>query len=499
MSLARSPEQVAARVDRLPVGRFHRRFLGLISLGAWFDYYDNFIAGALAVALIAAGVLPQTQPGEWVSAVGLFSAALPLGMFLGTIFLGMASDLLGRRFSFIAMLLLYSVATFIGGAGYYPLAAAAGATAGLILLLVTRLLAGAGVGGENVVIDAYVTEMMPAQHRGRAVAITHAIAFTAVPVAALSARLLAPQEAPDGWWMLLVLGSLGALLAWYMRRGMPESPRWLAAVGRANEADAILADIERAVERETGKPLPPPAESTGRTVQAARPWRLIWSPGLRGRTVLLMAFQFLQTAGYYGFMHWLPTLLVRKGFDHNEALTMQFAAFLLSPVGPLLAIWSIERWQRKWLIVALTAALAGLHLAFGVTGDAVALTLIAAAVVIGSNWFSAVFHAYQAELFPTEARATGVGFTYAWSRASMVVVSMFLPGLIATSLPAVFAVTVSAFLGVAVLIGLFGPLTNARSLESLTPTAGEGAGTTAPGVSVQRPAYVGQDSNPVAG
>lgn len=171
MSIPQSAEQVAARLDRLPVGRFHRRFLVLISLGVWFDFFDNFIASSLNLILIHAQVLRPAEPGEWVSEAGLFSGALPLGMFLGTIFLGMATDRLGRRLGFIAMLLLYSAATFVGGAGYYPLAGAAGATAGLVLVLVTRTLAGAGVGGENVVVDAYVTEMVPAAVRGRAVAL----------------------------------------------------------------------------------------------------------------------------------------------------------------------------------------------------------------------------------------------------------------------------------------------------------------------------------------
>jgi putative MFS transporter len=167
---------------------------------------------------------------------------------------------------------------------------------------------------------------------------------------------------------------------------------------------------------------------------------------------------------------------VRKGFGHNEALTMQFGAFLLAPVGPLLAVLSVERWQRKWMIVALAVTLAGLHVAFRVAGNVALLTAVAALVVVGSNWFSAVFHAYQAELFPTEARATGIGFTYAWSRASLVALTPVMPGLIATSLTATFALTAAAFLGVAGLIGLFGPLTNARSLEAISPEHAEGAG-----------------------
>jgi putative MFS transporter len=460
------PNEVAARLDRLPVGRFHQRFLVLIALGAWFDYYDNFVAATLAVALPAAGVLPPTQKGEWISAVGLFMAALPLGMFLGTIFLGMASDYIGRRFGFIAMLLLYSLATLAGGAGYYPLALTAGASTGLILLLVTRFLAGAGIGAENVILDAYVSELMPYQVRGRSVALTHAVAFTAVPVAALLGRLLAPEEAPYGWWLLLVIGSLGALFTWYFRRRLPESPRWLAAVGRADEAAATLARIEKAVEQETGQPLPPaatPAPTPSRRV----PFRAIWSRPYRGRTLLLMAFQLLQTVGYYGFMHWLPTLLIAKGMAYNHALTVQFLANLLAPVGPLIAVWSSERWERKRLIVTLTLALAAALLAFGLIWDEIVLAVLAGLIVVGCNWFSAVFHAYQAELFPTEARATGIGFTYAWSRASMVGISFLMPGLIQTSLRSAFGLMCVAFLGVALTIGRFGPRTNRRTLEEI--------------------------------
>jgi putative MFS transporter len=461
------PSEVAARLDRLPVGRFHHRFLVLISLGAWFDYYDNFVAATLAVALPAAGVLPPAQKGEWISPVGLFMAALPLGMFLGTIFLGMASDYIGRRFGFILMLLLYSLATLAGGAGYYPLAITVGASAGLILLLITRILAGAGIGAENVIIDAYVSEVMPYHVRGRSVALTHAVAFTAVPVAALLARLLAPEQAPHNWWLLLVIGSLGALFTWYFRRRLPESPRWLAAVGRGDEAAIALARIEKAVEQETGQPLPPAATPVA-LASSRVPFRAIWSRRYRGRTLLLMAFQLLQTVGYYGFMHWLPTLLIAKGMEFNHALDVQVLATVLAPVGPLVAVWSSEHWERKWLIVTLTLALAGALLAFGKISDTVLLAVLAALVVVGLNWFSAVFHAYQAELFPTEARATGIGFTYAWSRASMVGLSVLMPFLIHSDLRDAFRMMAFAFLGVALTIGVFGPLTNRRTLEQIS-------------------------------
>jgi putative MFS transporter len=465
MSEPLTPNQVAARLDRLPVSGFDRRFLALIALGTWFDYYDNFVASTLAVVLPAAGVLTETQSGEWISPVGLFMASLPLGMFLGTVFLGLASDYLGRRFGFVAMLLLYSLASLAGGAGYYPLAAWAGSTAGLVLLLATRFLAGAGIGAENVIIDAYVTEVVPRQVRGRSVALVHALAFTAAPVAALLALPLATKDNPHGWCLLLIIGSLGALFSWYFRRRLPESPRWSASVGRYQEAADSLASIEKAARDSTGQPLPPVPPTPSQAPVRRMPFREIWSPRYRGRTLMLVVFHLLQTVSYYGFMHWIPTFFMEKGFDKEEALAMQFRALLLAPVGPLIGVWSSERWERKWLIVGLALALAAGHLCFGLAEDAVLLTILGAGIVVGSNWFSAVFHAYQAEMFPTAARATGVGFTYAWSRASMVALSLFMPGLIATELWGAFGVMIAAMLGVAALVAWGGPLTNARALE----------------------------------
>jgi putative MFS transporter len=442
--------------------------LALISLGGWFDYYDNFVAATLAAILPRAGVLPPTQPGEWISAVGLFTATLPLGMFLGCLFLGLASDYLGRRFGFVAMLLLYSLATLVGGAGYYPVVAVVGTGAGLGLLSVSRLLAGAGVGAENVIIDAYISEVMPRQIRGRAVALAHAAAFTALPVAALLARWLAPKESPERWWLLLVIGSAGGLFTWYFRRRLPESPRWSATVGRHEEAAAALAHIEDEVERRTGCLLPPVTVPAQTPVPQSPFWG-IWSAAYRGRTIMLVVFHLLQAVGYYGFMHWLVILAEQKGVEFNQALDLNAAASLLAPVGPLLGVWSSERWERKRLLIALALCVALGQLWFGWVESSLALLLTAAAVIVGLNWFSAVFHAYQAELFPTEARATGVGFTYAWSRISMVALDVMMPGLIAANVWAAFGLMASALLGVAVLIALFGPLTNARALEEVSP------------------------------
>ena len=185
---------------------------------------------------------------------------------------------------------------------------------------------------------------------------------------------------------------------------------------------------------------------------------------------MLVGFHLLQTVGYYGFMHWVPTLLQTKGFTFNNALDLQLGAYFLAPVGPLLGVWLAERWQRKWLLVTLGVVLGSAHLTFGLAQSAAVLLLLGTLIVVGSNWFAATLHAYQAELFPTEARATGVGFTYAWSRASIAVLNLFMPKLMDIGLMAAFGVTAGGFLGAALIVALFGPLTNNRALEEVSPT-----------------------------
>ena len=237
-------------------------------------------------------------------------------------------------------------------------------------------------------------------------ALTHAAAFTAIPTAALLALWLAPA-APERWWLLLVIGSLGALFSWYFRRNLPESPRWSVLAGRPEEAAATLEHIEKAVGREAGPSPEPVAEASSLPVRPMPFWE-IWSPRYRRRTLMMVVFHLLQPIGYYGFMHWLVTVLRdAKGLPYDDALRIQLCAFLLAPVGPLLGVWSSERSQRKWLIVGLTLVLASMQVAFGLAEGAVLLIPLAALIVVGLNWFSAVFHAYQAELFPDRGPGDG--------------------------------------------------------------------------------------------
>jgi putative MFS transporter len=447
--LTRPALQIAARLERLPVSRRHRRFITLISLGAWFDFYDIFMVAYLGAALRASGFLDASQ-------LALFVAAGFGGMFVGALVFGMGSDAMGRRTAFIFMLLIYSVCTLAG-------AAAPNAW----WLIAARALAGVGIGAETIVIDTYVTEMVPSRVRGRYVAITQAVGFTAIPTVALASYLLIPTHVLiDGWRWVMIIGGAGALLAWHLRRGLTESPRWLECRGRVVEANAIVDALERAIAEEHGGPLPPPQPVVVEPA-APVPWSELWRPPLVGRTVMLVAFQVLQTVGLYGWANWLPTLLVQRGVPLVTSLRYTFLMAIASPVGPLLAVWTSDTLERKWTIVVLSLAMSAIGLVFLQARAPLAVIACGAALTMVSYWFSAAFHAYQAELFPTRARGTGVGFTYSWSRLSAAGSSLLIGALLTHGVAAVVMLITAAWLGVAAIIGALGPKTNAMPLEAI--------------------------------
>jgi putative MFS transporter len=443
---------IAERIERLPLGRFHRRFIALVSLGNFFDLYDIFIVAYIGAALQQSGFLTLRQ-------FTLFVAAGFLGMFVGTDVFGMGSDRMGRRSAFILLLLIYSVFTFVGA--FAP-------TAGWLIAL--RFFAGVGIGAEIVVIDTYVTEVVPGRARGRYVAITQVAGFCAVPVAAVLSRLLVPTHfLMSGWRWVMVIGASGALLTWWFRRRLPESPRWLESRGRVAEADAVMAGLEAESFSKEGKTVDTEdAESAEGTEkkESGSFWEL-WRRPYLSRTVMLVIFQALQTIGFYGFANWAPTFLLKRGVSLLHSLEYTLLIALVSPLGPLLAAFTSDRMERKWTIVVLALLVAGLGLGFGNSIAPAAVVGFGALLTLANYWFSAAFHAYQAELFPTRLRATGVGFTYSWSRLSAAFTSILIGAVLVHGVPAVFAVLAVAMILVACVVGVLGPRTHGLVLEEI--------------------------------
>jgi putative MFS transporter len=218
---------------------------------------------------------------------------------------------------------------------------------------------------------------------------------------------------------------------------------------------------------DTGKPLPA-AQNIPVEIIRRMPFGELWKPPYRSRTIMLCVFNLLQTVGFYGFANWAPTFLLHQGRNLGQSLNYSFLFALMNPVGPLIGVATTERLERKRAIVMLSLLIATTGMAFAYARSTVAIVAIGAVMTVFSSWFSSVFHAYQAELFPTRARATGVGFTFSWSRLSAVFSTLIIGALLVHGILAVFIFIALAMVGVALVVGIFGPRTNAVVLEEIS-------------------------------
>jgi MFS transporter, putative metabolite:H+ symporter len=453
------PGEISARLDRLPATRTIWIYIVLLSFGFFFELYDLIFSGYVAPGLVKAGVLTSTTPGLFgTTGVASFIAALFAGLFVGTIACGFLADKFGRRAIFTWSLLWYTAADII-------LAFQSDA----FWLNFWRFVSGVGIGLEMVTIGTYLSELAPKYMRGRAFACCQAVGFCCVPFVAFLAWLLVPN-APlgvDGWRWVVLIGADAALFIWFMRRALPESPRWLAQRGRLDEAERTLAAIEARVAAEYGRPLPPPGPPE--PVAAVGGFADLWVGLVRDRVILMSVFNVFQTVGFYGFANWVPTLLVNQGITVSKSLGYTSLIAIAAPFGPVIGFAIGDRVERKSLIVASAAGVLVCGLAFAQVRAPALIVILGVAITLASNIMSYSFHAYQQELFPTGVRARAAGFVYSWSRLSAIFSSFIIAWLLGRyGTTAVFAFIAAAMFVVMGVIGIFGPRTKNLSLEEIS-------------------------------
>ena len=451
---------VAARLDRLPPSRHTRKLITLLSLGAWFEFYDLFFTAYVAIGLFKEGIFTPTTQGLFdFHGFASFIAAGFAGMFIGTLAFSWLSDRFGRRSIFTFALLWYSIGAFI---------MAFQTTSETIDLW--RFIAAVGLGVELVNVDAYLSELVPKEQRGAAFAFNQCIMYTAVPVVAFLSWQLVPLTILGlaGWRWVVIIGSIGAFFIWWIRRNLPESPRWLAQHGRIAQAESIIDVMESHARAETGRELPAPETVAGEIEKKSGAWTEMWNSTYRGRTIMLVIFQLVQTVGYYGFNNWVPTLLISQHIEVTKSLTYTFIIAIAAPIGPLIGFFFADRFERKWQIAWAAMGIAAFGLLFAQQTTAAAIVVCGLLITLCANWFSFSFHAYQSELYPTRIRAQAVGFVYSWSRFSAIfsgyIIAFFLRNY---GTIGVFGVIAGAMVLVFIVIGFFGPAVTNRRLEAI--------------------------------
>ncbi|NKQ52850.1 MFS transporter [Amycolatopsis sp. K13G38] len=417
-----------------------------MGIGTYFNFFEVGL-GSLLVTLV---------PAVWVTATlakALVIGSAFAGELLGALFLAPLSDRFGRRKMFQVNLLAYSGLSVL--CIFAP---------GLAVFVALRVLVGIGLGAELVLVDTYLSELVPARRRGRLLGVAYFIGWLALPTSALLAAFL-PHTllGMQSWRWLLLFSALGALVVWFTRRRITESPRWLAARGSRAEALAAVANIEATVPGDLPSIVEHKMVPTG---EASRP-RLLRRP-LLGRTVLACVIWACQTIGVLGFSSIAPLVLVHKGFSVVHSLAFTAVGACGYPFGAALTVWIIERFQRKSVLVVSSVLVAVSGAVFGLASTGWLIMVAGLALNVSNVVMGNVSHSYTPELFPTAARTTAAGRTYSLSRlVSAVFPFVTLPVLYAVGAGPLFTVCAALILVMSVSVAVFGPRTNSRQLDTI--------------------------------
>src|SRR5215471_10692562 len=225
-----------ARLDRLPISSFHYRIFWLVGAGMFFDGYDLYVGTAVLPALLQAKFSTLPLNAQFVSFTFL-------GMTIGALVTGFLGDRYGRRFTYQFNLMIFGLASL--AAAFAP---------DMTTLNLLRFVMGLGLGAEIVVGYSTLTEFVPPVSRGRWLAFMAFLVVSGLPVTTLLGNLIIPNF---GWRPMFVIAGVGALIVWWLRKSLPESPRWLESKGRYGEADEVLTAIEKESTPRDGK-LPAP-------------------------------------------------------------------------------------------------------------------------------------------------------------------------------------------------------------------------------------------------
>jgi MFS transporter, putative metabolite:H+ symporter len=447
------------RLDRLPICAFHWRILALIGAGMFLDAFDIYLAGGVLGAVLKEGWSTLQLNATFVSATFL-------GMTIGAWFSGILGDRYGRRFTYQVNLAIFGLASL-----------AAALAPNMIALIACRFVIGIGLGAEIVVGYATLTEFVPASSRGRWIGLLAVVTNLSLFASSMVGLWVIPNL---GWrYMFGIVGVL-AMVVWFLRKSMPESPRWLAAHGREQEAESILQAIEAEAARKG--PLPPAPATVREEQPAGSVWRLFQPPYL-GRTLLGCLLHIVVGFSLYGFIGWLPTFLIKGGHSVVSSLGYTTLMSLGGPIGSLIGLALADIIGRKVSIVgsSLVAAVFGIAYPFMPDGAPVVLVgfcLVSAIYVMLATGFAM----HVPELFPTRYRLRGTAICATAGRITTALVQFAVVAIFAwQGLLGVLGTLAGILILQALVFLAFGFETKGRTLEAVADTSKAQASTGATG------------------
>jgi len=442
---------IASRIDRLPTTAMLKKILFLTGIGWMFDAMDQGMVSGVMAAIGKDWALTTGQ-------LGLLGSSGMLGMAIGAALSGMAADKWGRRTVIMHTLIIYGIASALSGfAVNYP------------MLLVLRFLTGFGLGGELPAASTLVSEYSPTRVRGRNVIFLESFWAWGWIAAALVAYLLIPAY---GWRTAFWVGALPALYAAYLRKAVPESPRYLESVGKIKEADSLVCKMEKQAGI-TGVIESNPNDFHKQVSILHVPFLDLWSRKYIRDTIVLWVIWFGINFGYYGFVLWTPSLLVGKGFALVKSFEFTLIMCLAQLPGYFSAAYFVEKVGRKMVLSVYFAGTAVAAWLFGHAGSTNEVLVFGCLLYFFSLGAWGCVYAYTPEVYPTAARASGSGWAAAFGRLGAFTAPFIVPVIYKsygaqTGYTYVFIMLTTVFAMVSIFVAVFGKETMGKSLEEIS-------------------------------
>lgn len=438
---------ISQRMDRLPITQAHRIAIVALAFAYFFELADLNTFAYAAPGILGAWHIP-------VRAVALITSTSFGGMFIGGTFGGVLAHHIGRKNAFIFSILVYTIFSLANALAW-----------NIASLAIFRFLTGIGLSGMTVVANVYVSEFFPAKMRGKYLSLIFTIGLIGIPATAWVARLLIPA-APWTWRLVFVWGSLGLLAIPFSLRLM-ESPRWLLNKGRVADAQQAVEKLERLAKI---APTTTPADWSQAAPQptVTNSYRQLFDSEHLLRTTGLSLVWIFQTLGFYGFVAWVPTLLVQHGFTITKSLEYSSLIAICNPLGAWLGTQLIEKFERKWVITIDAIAIAIAGVAYGLAPSAAFIVIFGMIVIITIQLMNATLYIYTPESYTTHLRSSGTGLCYGLGRLTNVIGPFIISALyLNAGYLSVFVYISICWLIVAGVVAAIGPRTTGRPLEAV--------------------------------
>jgi putative MFS transporter len=439
-----------ARLDRLPVSSFHYRIFWLVGAGMFFDGYDLYIAGGVIASVIQTKFAAPPQIPQFVSLTFV-------GMTIGALITGFVGDRMGRRFTYQINLLIFGLASL-----------AAAFSQDMTQLIVCRFVQGLGLGAEIVVGYSTLTEFVPPKSRGRWLSFMAFLVVAGFPATAILGYLIIPTF---GWRPMFVIAGVGSLIVWYLRKNLPESPRWLESQGRAAEAEALMQSIE--AEASPTLPLPPPAPTP--EVAQLTAIDMLKPPILQRLLVGCWVLITINTL-IFGFVIFLPQFFLRQGLTITNSLGYTLVLSIASLVGCAVGAWTSDAIGRRWSIIGasvVTIVSGYIYARFNAASDPAIVLSVGFVLIVAIYVQTAIlFGVYTPELFPTEIRLRANGICNTLGRGATVVSPFIVGSLMASyQLPGVVWLMIGLVVVQIVVVWAWGVEPRNRGLEEVASAA----------------------------